>query len=294
MGLNTKIEWTHHTFNIVWGCAKVSEGCENCYAEKWAARCGFEWGPRAARRTFGDKHWREPLAWNRAAEKAGQRRRVFCSSMADVFEDHPTVSTERAKLFALIDATPWLDWMLLTKRPENIEHLTAFGYSDWPRNAWLGFTAENQKRFDERWPIVEHMGRLFRIPYLFCSAEPLLGPLDISAVEWNAGGEDEPESATLDLIIVGGESGGNAREFVVDHAYDIRLQCDRYDISFFMKQLGARPVTTNVNLLDWPDETEWLPWGDHAASARPNLYDRKGGDMSEWPEELKIREMPNE
>src|SRR5207253_8858666 len=105
------------SFNPWWGCSHVSSGCVHCYAEAWAKRTGHRvWGAHGQRRTFGEPHWAEPLAWNAAARRAGERRRVFCASMADVFEDHPALVAERAKLWALIRATPWLDWQLLTKR----------------------------------------------------------------------------------------------------------------------------------------------------------------------------------
>lgn len=122
MGKETGIEWTDHTFNPWWGCVKVSAACTHCYAETLAARWAFKWGAAAAPRAFGDKHWNEPLAWNRKAIADGVRRRVFCASMADVFErrdnEHgATLDALRARLWLLIEATPGLDWQLLTKRP---------------------------------------------------------------------------------------------------------------------------------------------------------------------------------
>lgn len=109
MGKNSKIEWTHHTWNPWWGCVKVSQGCEHCYAETFAKRTGHSiWGPAKTtqRRTFGDKHWAEPLKWDADAAKAGERHRVFCASMADVFEDHPQLHAERPRLWSLIAQTP--------------------------------------------------------------------------------------------------------------------------------------------------------------------------------------------
>ena len=125
MGATTEIAWTDRTFNPWWGCARVSPGCEHCYAEAWAKRTGRQlWGPHAARRTFGEAHWREPLRWNAVAEKSGIRSRVFCASMADIFEDLRALDQERCRLWTLIDATPWLDWQVLTKRPEQIARLS--------------------------------------------------------------------------------------------------------------------------------------------------------------------------
>ena len=150
MADKTKISWCDATFNPWWGCVKVSEGCQNCYAETFAKRTGHAiWGPAATtqRRTFGDKHWQEPLKWNADAVKAGERRRVFCASMADVFEAHPQLHTERALLWAMIEQTPALDWLLLTKRPENITRMVPPRWLEdgpgwpgpgWPRNVMTG------------------------------------------------------------------------------------------------------------------------------------------------------------
>ncbi len=273
MGQITKIGWTDHTFNIVWGCVRVSEGCEHCYAEEWAARLGFAiWGPTASRRVFGEDHWNEPLKWNRLAEKAGQRRRVFCSSMADVFEDHPTVAEERKKLWPLIEATPWLDWQLLTKRPGNVdEAMPDHWRGKWPKNVWLGFTGENQRRFEQRWPIVEWLGRQNHIQILFCSAEPLLGPLDLEIALHAGGGEDEPQLRTIDWVIVGGESGKKARPFEVNWVGAILVQLDALEIPVFVKQFGSKPT-----LLGRPME----------------LKHPKGEDPSEWPCVYNRQELP--
>src|SRR5215831_14997448 len=114
MAENSKIEWTDHTFNPWWGCTKVSPACEHCYAEAWAKRVGQQvWGPKSLRRTFGDKHWHEPVKWNRDAEKSDVRRRVFCASMADVFEKRKDLDAQRIRLWGLIESTPALDWLLL-------------------------------------------------------------------------------------------------------------------------------------------------------------------------------------
>src|SRR5581483_10937070 len=130
-----------YTFNIAWGCLKVSEECRNCYAEGIASRYGMKlWGPveTTIRRTFGPKHWHEPLLWNREAKQQGHRRSVFCSSMADVFEDHPALESERQKLWTLIQQTPHLNWLLLTKRPQNILAMVPWQQGCWPDNVWMG------------------------------------------------------------------------------------------------------------------------------------------------------------
>src|SRR4051812_10352226 len=117
MAKNSHIEWTHHTFNPWWGCTKVSPACDNCYAELWAKRVGHQlWGRKASRRFFSDSHWREPVLWNEIACREKVRQRVFCASMADVFERRSEMNDHRHRLWDLILETQWLDWLLLTKR----------------------------------------------------------------------------------------------------------------------------------------------------------------------------------
>ncbi len=141
MAKNSRIEWTTHTFNPWWGCVKVSPACKHCYAESWAKRVGSNvWGIKAERRFFGDKHWAEPLKWDVLAAASGVRARVFCASMADVFEDRRDLDVHRARLWKLIEATPHLDWLLLTKRPEIISRLAPWA-NQWPENVWLGTVA---------------------------------------------------------------------------------------------------------------------------------------------------------
>ena len=107
MGKDTEIGWTDHSWNPWWGCTKVSPGCANCYAEKFSKRVGHRvWGDQAPRRFLGDKHWAQPLKWNAAAAKAGERHRVFCASMADVFEDRDDLAESRISLILLIEDTP--------------------------------------------------------------------------------------------------------------------------------------------------------------------------------------------
>jgi len=131
VGGNTSIEWAHDTFNPWQGCTKVGLGCKNCYADELDKRHLWSrdrhWGARAPRLFASDVHMARPLAWNRKAERAGVRRRVFCMSLGDFFELHENPRTAarqslyRARVFQLIDQTPWLDWLLLTKRPENVQ-----------------------------------------------------------------------------------------------------------------------------------------------------------------------------
>ncbi len=224
MAKNSKIEWTHHTFNPWWGCVKVSPACKHCYAETWSKRVGHAlWGARSQRRFFGDKHWREPLKWNADAVRDGQRRRVFCASMADVFETRAELDPWRAKLWSLIDATPALDWLLLTKRPQNIRAFAP--WRAWPPHVWLGTTAETQKWADERIPaLVENAAAVH-----FISAEPLLGHVDVT--KWLKPGQ-------LDWVIAGGESGPKSRPTKPQWVRSLRDQCETYGAAFHFKQWG--------------------------------------------------------
>ena len=231
---NSKIEWTTHTFNPWWGCVKVSPACKNCYAEAWAKRVGSKvWGARAERRFFSDKHWSEPRRWNVAAAAASERPRVFCASMADVFEDRRDLDVWRTQLWTLIDDTPHLDWLLLTKRPELIKDLAPWK-SEWPRNIWLGTTVEDQLRAEERLP---HLA-LINAHVKFISAEPLLGPIDITP--WLGG--------SIDWVITGGESGVKARPSSPSWFRSLLNQCMEAEIPFHFKQWGDWAPGQGINL----------------------------------------------
>lgn len=201
MAKNSHIEWTHHTFNPWWGCIKISPACDNCYAELWAKRMGHQlWGRHSSRRFFGAAHWREPLSWNEEARVTGRRERVFCASMADVFERRADLNAERLRLWNLIENTPNLDWLLLTKRPQNIRKLAPWR-EDWPANVWLGTTVENQTEAEKRLPSLLSVPAVVR----FLSCQPLLGPLNLR------GWFSKEGFHSIDWIIAGGESGGGSR-----------------------------------------------------------------------------------
>ncbi|MBN1430465.1 MAG: phage Gp37/Gp68 family protein [Anaerolineae bacterium] len=261
MGENTGISWTDHTFNPWWGCQKVSEGCKNCYAEHLANhRLHMSvFGPVATTRRKGmsENYWEQPFKWNKAAP-AGLgviRKRVFCASMADVFEDHPQVEEWRERLWAVIEVTPNLDWLLLTKRPENIEAMLPdrwiFG-SGTPKNIWLGASAENQDHLDSRWPVLQSIGRTWGIRYLFLSLEPLLGPINLEvAYEYHEHDEDGHNwRCGVDWVIVGGESGFNARPMNLGWARAVRDQCVENEIPFFFKQVGGKDKKKGGDVLD--------------------------------------------
>lgn len=232
MAKDSKIEWTEHTFNPWWGCVKVSPACKHCYAETWAKRLGKNvWGTKADRRFLSDNNWAQPLKWNAAAEASGQRARVFCASMADVFEDRRDLDDQRLRLWALIEATPCLDWLLLTKRPQAIGTLAPWGNS-WPNNVWLGVTVENQRRAEERLPILAAIPAAVR----FISAEPLLGPVELA-----------PWLGALDWVIAGGESGAHARPTNPSWFTALNDQCSAAGVAFHFKQWG-----------DWaPSNAKW-------------------------------------
>lgn len=142
MSDTTRIEWCDHTFSPWWGCSRVSPACRSCYAEAWASRWGHEvWRRGGPRRMLSDAAWARPLKWNRDARRAGVPARVFCASMADVFEDHPQLPEPRKRLWDLIEATPDLHWQLLTKRAGNVAGMVPWGGS-WPPNVWIGCSAE--------------------------------------------------------------------------------------------------------------------------------------------------------
>lgn len=228
MAQNSSIEWTDHTFNPWWGCAKVSPACDHCYAELWAKRMGHAvWGREADRRFFSDAHWREPLAWNEEAQSERKRRRVFCASMADVFERRSELNAERMRLWQLIEGTPWLDWLLLTKRPQNIGDMVPWSRK-WPANVWLGTTIESQFFAEKRLPFLLKHPSAIR----FLSCEPLLGSLELST--WFNKNGFYP----IDWVIAGGESGPSCRPMHPDWATKILFQCREKNIPFHFKQWG--------------------------------------------------------
>jgi protein gp37 len=285
MAENSNIEWTHHTFNPWIGCQKVGAGCDHCYAETWDARGlsggATRWGPHADRTRTAPANWRKPLAWDRAAAQAGERHRVFCASLADVFDNHASVLPEwRADLWALIKATPNLDWMLLTKRPSNIAAMLPDDWGAGYPNVWLGCTVVNQTEADRDIP------KLLSVPahVRFLSMEPLLGPVDLTG--WFYGFDkacaqcpkdedcecgwqmrrDLPDNiapGSIDLVIVGGESGPNARPMHPDWARSLRDQCNAAGVAFHFKQWGEwLPANQSDYLGDDVDGVRFGCWND--------------------------------
>lgn len=262
MGENSKIEWCDHTFNPWVGCQKVSPACDNCYAEAMMdKRYGrVQWGPHGERKRTSVAYWRQPLRWNKEARMSGERKRVFCASLADVF-DNQVPAEWRLELWRLIAATPNLDWLLLTKRPENIRRMLP-GSNDpglrWPwRNVWLGFSAEDTDHYARRWAVA----REIPAAVWFVSYEPALGPLDLTKIGTVAQGFasiDKPQALVVrsrpDWVICGGESGPNARPLNPQWARDVRDQCRRLGIAFHFKQWG-----------EWVSVSEVAGAGSHFA-----------------------------
>ncbi|WP_374626718.1 DUF5131 family protein [Pandoraea sp.] len=230
MGKDSRIEWTHHTFNPWWGCIKISAACDHCYAETWAKRLGEDlWGPHTPRRFFSDAHWKEPLRWDRDAARDKVRRRVFCASMADVFENRPDLETERQRLLDLIDQTPNLDWLLLTKRIHLVRKQLPKGYK-FPRNVWLGTTVEDQATARKR---IKHLLEFSSPSVRFLSCEPLLSAIDLS--EYLVKNE---KGNRVDWVIAGGESGPHSRPMDPAWPTSLQRQCARAKVPFHFKQWG--------------------------------------------------------
>jgi protein gp37 len=228
---NSKIEWTTHTFNPWIGCQKVSPGCDHCYAEAMMDhRYGrVKWGPHGERKRTSWANWRKPLQW--AKQATGSRPRVFCASLADVF-DNKAPPDARDDLFTLIRNTPQMDWLLLTKRPENIRKM----WTETLPNVWLGTTCEDQIHFDRRWPILREAKATIR----FISYEPALGPLTL--------GDARP-----DWIICGGESGPSARYMEPEWARNLRDECATKGVAFFMKQMTSKkPIPQDILIRQFP------------------------------------------
>lgn len=315
MAEKTAIAWCDHTFNPWIGCTEVSVaksgggGCDNCYAReldkrhKWGG--ATHWGAGVPRHRTSAANWAEPIKWDKKAKAAGEVRRVFCASLADVF-DNEVDPRWRLDLFDLIRATPNLSWLLVTKRIGNVYRMVPWHVDQFPSNIRLLITVCNQGEADRDIP------KLLALP---CkngiSYEPALGPVDWS--HWmgspfyrrplHCDGD-----RTLEWIIVGGEStqGAKARTFPIQWAYNTIGQCKAAGVPVFVKQLGSNVIERNDAGFEgdgddqWPagtaDKIEHNPFGyleEHqGAPVRVHLKHRAGADPAEWPEDLRVREFP--
>ena len=232
----TAIEWTDNTFNPWWGCTKVSPGCDNCYAAALDRRTGGNhWGPAADYRQLSAANWSKPAKWNRQAAKAGTRTRVFCASMADVFDNHAPQG-ERERLWQVIRDTPALEWQLLTKRPGNIAAMLPTDWNSGYPNVWLGTTIENADVAEQR-----HR-QLVAVPAAvrFISFEPLIGDVSpmlpgiLDGIDWT---------------IIGGESGNGHRPINPEWVSAIIENCRDTGTAVFFKQWGGfRPKSHGCGL----------------------------------------------
>ena len=284
MAANSKIQWTDHTFNPWIGCTKVHAGCTNCYAEADQAnlRKRVVWGPGGTRSRTSDTYWKEPLRWSKAAKWAGhcdrcgnvddftngrdcrcggqayERPRVFCASLADIFED-------------------WAGVIV------NHKGLIGWRYEPSGRITWRQRYLDPMAHGCRYLTMDDLRADLFR--FLFVSAEPLLGPIDMI---------NSPEYQ-VDWMIFGGESGPSARFCSLDWISAGVHQCQQFGIPPFVKQVGSSAVTDNVNLYDFPRPTfDPDRYGAGTAAGAAVLFrDKKGGDPLEWPESLRVQEFPS-
>lgn len=335
---NSAISWTDHTFNPVMGCTKVSDGCKFCYAEELMDhRYGrVQWGPAGTRVRTGADKWKDPLRWNKdnwfecischwrgsvkkaeiasdgkfacplchSVDLSTTRQRVFCASLSDVFEDHPDWEEPRADLLRLISDTPNLDWMLLTKRPQNIMSLTekavevllrtarskyAVQWGRWiqhglphaPANVWIGTSVENQAAADDRIPHLLNVPARVR----FLSCEPLLGPVNIKIGTVPGGIRciqcldrgnyfingykydcKQCNAGRVHWVICGGESGHKARPMNPQWVKWLRDDCLMAGIKFHFKQFGEfLPYGISTPLPDYV--TDWAYLDDKCTIA---------------------------
>ena len=332
--MKTKIQWADYTFNAWRGCTKVSPGCRFCYAEKGAKRnpgVMGKWGPGGTRVVASERYWREPEKWNAAARNARRRGRVFALSYGDWLEDREELHAPRARLLDTVRRTPNLDWLLLTKRPENWTALmagaedeatraylaakasggdakgwkaTARMIAEWragvpPRNVWAGASVEDQATAEARLPALALIPAVLR----FVSAEPLLGPVNLQPL-----GTGEAYGGAVHWVICGGESGPHSRPFDLAWATLLASQCRGSGVAFFMKQvgengiLGANAARVAAPEAMPPNWTNFPPPGNAKRQAAQRdspgcLHvltpaDKKGGDPADWPEALRVREVP--
>jgi protein gp37 len=267
---NSKIEWTDHTFNPWTGCTKVSPGCDHCYAEGWAKRSGaVKWGAGEPRRRTTAANWKLPLKWNARAEAEGRRYKVFCASLSD-WADNSVPPAWRAELFAVIGLTPWLDYLMLTKRIGNVPGmLAAPGMpKEIPANVRVGATMVNQEEWDRDIDKLLSLG----LPN-FVSIEPLLGPIDMRGKK-------------PDWVIVGGESGHGARPMHPDWARSLRDQCAAAGVPFLFKQWGEWTPGENVERQRGTVDTAFLMddcWGIYPLNLATD-----GGHIDDQPDLYRV------
>lgn len=291
---NSKIEWTHHTFNPWIGCTKVSPGCDNCYAESMMdTRLGsVKWGAGNPRKLTSLSNWKMPLIWNARAGAAHERHRVFCASLADIF-DNEVPEEWRKRVWEMIRLTPNLDWLLLTKRIGNAAQMLPpdFMHTPW-HNVWMGISVVNQEEAERDIPKLCAINAKVR----FLSIEPMLDTIDLTALKtpydgtFNALMHDR-----INWVIVGGESGNKARPMHPLWAQNVNRACVTFQVPFLFKQwgewvpgnhsrdLGILPaITENLIMIEGtmgnPDVASMFKVGKHRAG---RLLD--GREWNEYP-----------
>jgi protein gp37 len=243
VGENSKIEWCDHSHNPWYGCTEVSPACDFCYARVMMDERlhRVQWGAGNDRVQTTLKNRLQPLFWNAKANRAGRIETVFCLSLGDVW-DNEVPQHWRSDLFATIEATPNLLWLLLSKRIGNARAMcnTAAGARPLPPNAALGATMVNQEEWDRDYLKLKQAGTALDARFTFVSVEPMLGPITLR--------DDRP-----DWVICGGESGPNARTMELDWARSLRDQCGERGIAFFMKQLTKKaPIPEDLMVRQFP------------------------------------------
>jgi len=318
----TSIEWADCSWNVVRGCSRVSEGCRNCYAERIAVRFS---GPGQPYEGFADvpagrRHsqtgaatcgvrgkWTgrvelipskldEPLHWRKP-------RRVFANSMSDLFHEKLD-PLAIGRIFGVMAEAHWHTFQVLTKRPEIMRDWSrAVGHyprgdrsetpvMGWPPNVWLGVSIEDQATADERIPLLLQTPAAVR----FISVEPMLEQIDLCLTAGSEVSGAEGAARGIHWVIVGGESGPGARPFDIAWARSVIAQCREAGVACFYKQAGCNVIVRDVDDMG-PDD--YRAWDDvHRGEPFPpegvrlRLRSPKGGDPSEWPEELRVREFP--
>lgn len=320
----TKIEWTQETWNPVQGCFKVSPGCKNCYAIRQVDRLANNPNEKIAKRYFNivghssiangsRRNWTGEVGIDEEVLLQPLKRRkptTYFLSLSDLFYTGRT-ATHIWKVLAIISLSPHHTFQILTKYAQRMNeimsdprledhvddeavdlgwcHANAQGRFPLP-NLWLGVSVENQQYADERIPLLLKTPAALR----FVSYEPALGPVDL----WQyLGGDRNPIGPAyggrgVDWVIVGGESGPGARPFDVEWARQTISQCRDAGVPCFVKQLGSCPISI-------PDRISHRGHTNNGSPRLPDgfyryLNDKKGGNPEEWPEDLRVRELPNE
>lgn len=297
MAEHTGIQWTNHTWNPHIGCHHLSTGCRSCYMFAEMRRYGKD--PNVVTRT---KTWGDPKRWQKKAAAVGVMELVFTCSWSDFFIEE--ADPWRDEAWALMKSTPNLIYQVLTKRIERVANHLPADWGDGYPNCWLGVSVENQKYADLRIPLLLEVPAQLR----FLSCEPLLSAVDLS--EWlfpygrscdahvHDSLTDLPSDA-LGWVIGGGESNqgkGKGRPFDLAWARSLRDQCAAAGVPYHLKQIGSNPYETEPSA--WPNG---YPYGSGSVKLSGDgfgryyvhgLKDSHGGDMAEWPADIRVREMP--